>query len=825
MNSKFFNNRGLYLGMITFLLVFQVIVFAEVTKVQVKVKWANVREKPALESPVITRISRESILQVLAVEGEWFKVQLDRQPNNKVFAGYIHQQVVRVVEEKEQPLPQVKPQTKPSQSPETKAKAKPVKKPAEVVQKTPAKGPASLVKAKDMIKLQQIADKMRNDSVAFLTLVKKMLPQDESGYRMVIVEIAKVVDNCQVYETEDTQAKVIYNPRLNDEFEILESREQLHKIQLQDGRQGWIKRDCVQVIAQQRRGEKISLTGIKKKDVRKFVTVATDIYSRISIQKEVAEGIVKKYRVQPGNRLVFDRLLRETYSRIQKYHHYSLYFYMEFVKDQSMLLGKKTLDSSRISAWGELLLGTSAYTSNYLMLGEEKNSGLTRSISLGGDLVINKKPRANLNISNRRDIIQTPFNTTSVEAGYFTSNKKLKINGGIHFNTYGDEANDLNDFSRLNVRARADYDLNAKTDLFLNYSFLNHTFNNDGDNDYSAQAFFAGGRYLLNPASTLELGLRSNFESSDSAFHKFSNILPSLTYSHNSANNRFKAKVLYETLSFAKVEVKNFNRAMLWLNNRNSKNGLNSRLNFAFTYKAFPNNGGYDYVQLWGEYASFRFGSKQRSSSISFYSNLFTKDSTNSFTDVKFNFGHTSSKFFTQFSTFFKIWHNPRLEDGSGLVRPYVFDVYLNLGINTPNIRLGPTFGLRFLLSSEKGVKVFAREGNVLRVGANCEIRVPLPKRILLQVNGSYEYGSVYHNELGVNNTTGFLTLGEVLQRHPTTMQVNSILTVPLAEKFELVGRMNYYMINTDMDQLVSINPVEYNRRFLVLLGVRYRTH
>lgn len=816
MGPKFMRNKGFYLGSLVLLLLFQSLVFAEVIRVKVIVKWGNVHQQPSPESRVITRVSKDSVLKVLAEEGEWFKVQLDKQADDKVFAGYVHKKTVKVIGE-----------SKKAAEPPQEVKIKPAKEPATTASAGRSKKVPSLVKPKDLLKLQKLSDIMRRDSVAFLTLVKKMLPQEGSGYRMITVETAKIIrDNCRVFESEYDESKVIFHPRLNDEFEVLESRELLYKIQLQDGRRGWIKKDDVQLTTQQRRGEKIRLTGISQKDVRKFISVAADIYSRIVVQKVVADGIAKKYRVKPGNQLVSDRRLRSIYSRIQKYHQYSHYFYQKFVRDENVLLGKKTLDRSRISAWAELLLGSSSYSTNYLLLGEEKNSGLTRSISVGGDLVMNRRSTARFSLSNQRDVIQTPFNTTSVSAGYnYTDNKRWRINSGISFDMYADEANDLNDFNRLNVQAQADYDLNEKTDIYLNYSFLNHNFSNDGDNSYTSQAVLAGGRYLLNPSSTLDLQLRTLLQSSDSAFHQFTDIMPSLTYDLKSANNRFQARLMHEALSFSEMEIKNFNRTMLWFNNHNSRRGLNSRINFAFTYKTYPNNNNYDYVQLWGEYSASRFGKKQLQSSVSFYSNLFTRDSTNSFTDVKFNFGHTSTKFFTQFSTFFKIWHTPRPEDGSGLLRPYIFDVYLNLGINTPNIRFGPTFGLHFLLSSEKGVKVWAREGNVVRVGANCEIRVPLPNRILLQVNGSYEYGSVYHDQLEVDNATGALTPGEALMAHPTTLQVNGILTVPLAGKFELVSRVNYYMINTDMDQAVSINPLEYNQRFMALLGVRYRTH
>ena len=60
-------------------------------------------------------------------------------------------------------------------------------------------------------------------------------------------------------------------------------------------------------------------------------------------------------------------------------------------------------------------------------------------------------------------------------------------------------------------------------------------------------------------------------------------------------------------------------------------------------------------------------------------------------------------------------------------------------------------------------------------------------------------------------------------ERHPTTMRFTSTISAPLMNKLELIGRVNYYIINTDMDETLSINPIEFTKQMSLQIGIRYR--
>ena len=89
-------------------------------------------------------------------------------------------------------------------------------------------------------------------------------------------------------------------------------------------------------------------------------------------------------------------------------------------------------------------------------------------------------------------------------------------------------------------------------------------------------------------------------------------------------------------------------------------------------------------------------------------------------------------------------------------------------------------------------------------------------------MNASYDYGFVYSDQFTID-LAGNITVGDTVQRHPTTFQLNAFGNMPLKGNFDLTGRLSIYKIATDMDHKLSINPVTNNERFTLYAGVSYR--
>ncbi|MDH4196005.1 MAG: SH3 domain-containing protein [Candidatus Aminicenantes bacterium] len=70
-------------------------------KVEVVVATANVRSAPTMTGSIITRLSKGTVLEAEKAEGAWFKVKLPPDKVGVAKVGYMHQSVVKVIEEPE----------------------------------------------------------------------------------------------------------------------------------------------------------------------------------------------------------------------------------------------------------------------------------------------------------------------------------------------------------------------------------------------------------------------------------------------------------------------------------------------------------------------------------------------------------------------------------------------------------------------------------------------------------------------------------------------------------------------------------------------------
>lgn len=65
--------------------------------IKIKVKMANVRSKPSLNSSIITQLKEGTILQALEKEGKWHSVILPARGNSPERRAYVHQSIVDVI--------------------------------------------------------------------------------------------------------------------------------------------------------------------------------------------------------------------------------------------------------------------------------------------------------------------------------------------------------------------------------------------------------------------------------------------------------------------------------------------------------------------------------------------------------------------------------------------------------------------------------------------------------------------------------------------------------------------------------------------------------
>jgi len=425
---------------------------AQQLKLKVIAENANIRLKADIKSQVLIIAPKGAVFDVLEQTGQWYLVKYTPENSRYEISGYLYISEVEVLTQEPPAL------QRPSAPPPPPATRLP----------------------QDLAQMQRIEKSLRRLSLAFLSLIKKMDPEETSGYQDRSADMVRaVIDGCQVYETMDPQSQVIYTPRINDEFEVLGRNDRFFQIRLPDSREGWILEECIQIFSQRQRRVVIRFRGISSKEIKNYLDTATDIYTNITQQKQTAGQLYKK---NASKALGQDPNFQASFLKIQKYYSFAREFHGKFMEDKSFQIPGASL-LSRLSAWTELLLGRNAYGTEYLKEGPVDQSGFVHDISVGGDLTVNSKSRVSVKVNKKSDIIQTPFNTLTMDAGYtYQGGRKLTFRMGANLNTYNDQLSDLSDFKRITLRSDIDYQLSTNSRILADYAFLRNDFSLNSDN-------------------------------------------------------------------------------------------------------------------------------------------------------------------------------------------------------------------------------------------------------------------------------------------------------------------------------------------------------
>lgn len=87
-----------------FILVMGAFIFSASLKVRVTVSKANIRLKPTTQSAIVSKVPLGALLDVIKKEGNWYLVKLPVSEKGIVVTGYIHQTIIEVLEETEEPV-------------------------------------------------------------------------------------------------------------------------------------------------------------------------------------------------------------------------------------------------------------------------------------------------------------------------------------------------------------------------------------------------------------------------------------------------------------------------------------------------------------------------------------------------------------------------------------------------------------------------------------------------------------------------------------------------------------------------------------------------
>ena len=361
------------------------------------------------------------------------------------------------------------------------------------------------------------------------------------------------------------------------------------KVKLRDGREGWIIESCIQVFSKSETVKKIVYSGISGADQGNFLKVADGIFARLVQNKlfadEIAASFAAREDLPPQDKI---QMVARA-ERIRGYFTPAADTYNLYLAGQSAAVMEGRKFSEALSGWANLLLGSANYGAQILSGASSSENGMTIDLSAGGSLELNPSSKLDLSVAQLSDVIDTPYSSTTVGAGYdFRGSGGLNARAAASYNAYSDSAESGNSYGRITLSGSGGYRLSEKTDLNLDYAFMNHAYNEAGNDGYSSHAIRFGGLFRPTASSQIAFHLRANLESSESEFHQFTNLEPAVSYEKTMDNGRFAIGGRMEMFTFGDAEENNFSRTQLEVTSERSNRDILTTLDGGLAFKSFP---------------------------------------------------------------------------------------------------------------------------------------------------------------------------------------------------------------------------------------------
>ena len=784
------------------LIIFSITIFgqSENPKVRITASEANVLLWPDFNSQVMEQVSTGTELVYMDKINDWYRVYLPPDENGIQRIGYIHQQYVKDLK-----------QTLEDQERQPQYIATPSQRDY---------GDEKRVKRTDLEMMNSLQEDLRSQALLFLSLIKQMEPTlKETEVTVKLIEKVKVIaPNAQVFDSIVRGAKVIHFPFINETFTLLDESDGYYKIQLPGQRVGWIPRDFVQMFSEQVKKDAVSFTGIDKNEVSGLLQQLMEIFSSISVGKKVADRIAAEYDMTDEALSTFF----SNYQKINKYYRYAKKFYEQLMIEENVIYyGSKDSLLKKLQLWGEIMVGMENRETQFAGANTpaEEIDGINHNVSVGTSLDVNQNLDFNFNFNRQKEIMLQEFSTTNFDGSVSYSggnNFNAIFRGG--YNAYRSPNNSNAEFNNLSLGSDVDYLFSENTGFILNYNMNSYSYINDEFNNHNIHSINGGIKSKPSSGSTLDLNVLFELESGDADTHQFTHIKPYLLYYKRFKTRFMRARLEYDNFSFEEIKLSNYQKYLGELTFGSSQ----SNLSLGAFYKAFPENTASSYFRLMFRTSSNSKDYRKRFN-FSIYSNFFTKNSSISFTDFRFETGNAGKLLDSSLNILFKFWHSPGDEDKGETIKPHILDVYAKLGLNLKYLRLGPVIGLHGNIATSGDGDFIERDGNLLRIGGYAELDLPVTERLRIMGNGTFEYGNVYtNNYTGFDDNTGDIEIDGIYLRHPVTYQANISANYELNSRLTLFGRGGLYKIKTDFDFIPGFYAIDSNARFFIMGGIRF---
>ncbi len=688
---------------------------------------------------------------------------------------------------------------------------------------------------KELLELNKIGDELRSKVLSLLTLVKEL---EKSG-SVTGSQIAKIIyPEEPVKEANIAGSKSIFTAKYNDELLILEKSDIWYRVRLQDGREGWIKEEAVQVIVKDRasiqQGQPRSNMG--DNELLMLLSILNrDIENQYISAKAMISSLESRYAVLPSDQKSISNNTLQNISqvkeKIEKYYSYAKKFIQPY---SELLVGVRTTSNKKRAVSHNKFMGdVSMELGRTIQNTTNDMSGFAGNVDFKGLYKVNGNTTITGGLRYQEEVIRTPFASMRVDAGIKNNfNNHLSLKANIGYDNYNDKYDNTNDFNVLKAAANLSVPFGKKSQLSGHLSHSLRKYKVAGGSNFASTRYMFNAFFKNNPKLETNIYLRGNLQSSAVNYLNFNQLNPGIVLKKVRVPGKsFSTLIDLNIYKYSgEAERSNFSRGRLDLKWMRRKAGKNKTSYLGLIGKQFPNNERLNYIRANTAFTTTKgnlgLGRSKTSTFRATYTYYMLQDTTSlvDYMDMRFDRIKSGRKGFINFNIFGRLLNSI----GRDIDVYHTFDIYLTAGPifgnrkskNAFNLRIGPVIGTHILVGSV--AEFWENNGTSLRAGIAMQGNINI-KKASMRFMGAYERQFLVTNKYVIDNVTGELTVGEIIVRKPNSIQFDFDFRLPISHVWDVHFNVNHYNIMTDATNETSINPNEQNMRLRMVGGVIYR--
>jgi len=668
--------------------------------------------------------------------------------------------------------------------------------------------------SKEYVFLKEVYDKV-NENLYLIADIAENLELNPEETQLKTVEKVRInSEGCSFVESIENRTPSPEVVMLGESYTVKDYRNQHYEIKYSDDLSLWISEDCVEKYVDKEPYSDLEL--IFRININNNIKIARIAYNTVQDKSRQA-ALFKKSTI---DKLPDDssrkKLLLELYDRLQgKISNAEAIFDYYIIDLEERTLAQLKFHK-KLSLVSELSFGSSKFQTYYTeFLKDEAKAGNT-DIKLRGTYILNEKSKLGFNLLHRAESLQTSYKNTQLAANYSSQTDKLNYTLSAAFNAYKDEFRDINSYDRINISARANQELGDKLNMYYNVGLTNYNYKVDDNFDFMRE--YADIRAVFNTGvkTDFELRFQGNASQSDLSTNDYIHLAPGFTIRTNSVKGTTDLTVFAERFDFADIPQRSSDKLFVGVINRKTKlDGTNKMFEIHGFMRVFPESELNDFYQFLIGGSSNNYGKRLTMKRSQLSMRYFPNNLNFSHADYHFDYG-TYGRFYSAVNGNIRYWY----PDETSFIST---DIYLKAGVQLDNIRIGPVLGVHNntdIKASDISVK---SDKNNYRLGAEAQGNYVFAGLYRLDFRAAYDYGFNYNSTVESVSEFGEIMYGELVERHPTTLQVNADFAAPVHEKIEFIASLQYYKLTTDITTELSVNPIIQRDRLSFRIGIRMR--